>query len=43
MFLVGFKIDSLGMRLILVLVSGLSKFKVGGRVFVCIDMNENTA
>ena len=31
------------MRLIILTVSGLSRFRVGGRVFVCSDLNENTA
>ena len=36
-------IDSCGTRFIVVLVLGLSKFKVGGSVLVSRDLNENTA
>ena len=34
---------SWGIRLIFVDISGLSKFKVGGSIFVCSDLKENTA
>ena len=36
-------IASWGIRFIEVFVLGLSKFKVGGRVLVSRDLNENTA
>ena len=34
---------SWGIRLIFVDISGLSKFKVGGSIFVCSDLKEKTA
>ena len=43
MFFTDLDIDSWGIKLIEVITSGLSKFKVGGRFLVCRDINENTA
>ena len=38
-----FEIDEWGMRLTLVLVSRLSRLRVGGNIFVCKDLRENIA
>ena len=35
--------DMCGIKLILLLVSGLSRLRVGGKVFVSKDLNENIA
>ena len=42
-FWIFLEIDSFGIKLIEVLVSGISKFNVGGSILVSRDLNENTA